>query len=327
MSVEQSISCQCCGNTGTQTFVDNYKNLLPEDEKFFSQMFLLKCQNCAVVSAFPKPNNDAMSNYYGNVYRKKNRPHAIENPEDASPTEWQKSQLSFLTTKTNFSEIAEILDIGPGYGLFLKQVKRDFPTKILGAIEPDVFSSSFLRKNQITCFSSFQELRSQEQKKWDLVFSSHSLEHWISPLEALLEWTSLQPKCIFIEVPNCNFDGEFKDRPYDGPHLWFFTKKSLEILLQRAENYTLVFLDTCGIPIAQDILDMKYVQKKFTQPSLLQKISRLFPRTHKKYSQFISQKSSFTQKESAFFQYGEQNQSCLRALLVHNSHLNILAQK
>ena len=64
------------------------------------------------------------------------------------------------------------------------------------------------------------------------------MEH-LSDINSIFEKFSeiLNPKgYIFFEVPNCSKE-YWQGRPYDGPHLLFYTKKSIEML---AENTVMI---------------------------------------------------------------------------------------
>ena len=65
----------------------------------------------------------------------------------------------------------------------------------------------------------------------------HSLEH-LTDLKIFEKFKKLTKKnsYIFIEVPNCEINEFYKTRPYDSPHLIFFTKKSLEKILLHSQT-------------------------------------------------------------------------------------------
>ena len=61
-------------------------------------------------------------------------------------------------------------------------------------------------------------------------------------------------------MPNCEINEFYKTRPYDSPHLIFFTKKSLEKI---AEKYSLKIVDISYASITlKENFDLMRVSKK-----------------------------------------------------------------
>ena len=61
-------------------------------------------------------------------------------------------------------------------------------------------------------------------------------------------------------MPNCEINEFYKTRPYDSPHLIFFTKKSLEKI---AEKYSLKIVDVSYASITlKENFDLMRVSKK-----------------------------------------------------------------
>jgi len=61
---------------------------------------------------------------------------------------------------------------------------------------------------------------------------------------------------IFFEVPNCPFNDGFLDRPYDSPHLLFFTKQSL-LKITKYFKLKIINLSFKDIDYNVDFLEMK----------------------------------------------------------------------
>ena len=77
-------------------------------------------------------------------------------------------------------------------------------------------------------------------KKFDLIISLHCIEHLpnLNPLFNLKKLLKPNGK-LFIEVPNCPKEKYFAERPFDSPHLIFFTKKSWEKIIKKMSLSTI----------------------------------------------------------------------------------------
>ena len=82
----------------------------------------------------------------------------------------------------------------------------------------------------------------------DMVVISHVLEHVTNPADFLQFATSKLKKggVLFIEVP-CQ---DWKHKPLDEPHLLFFEKKSMQLLLDKL-GFTSIYLAYFGKKISQ----------------------------------------------------------------------------
>ena len=69
-------------------------------------------------------------------------------------------------------------------------------------------------------------------KKFDIIIATHCLEHLTNlKIFNFFKKISHNKTFLFIEVPNNIFNKTFFDRPYDSPHLLFFSKKTFYFAL------------------------------------------------------------------------------------------------
>jgi len=121
--------------------------------------------------------------------------------------------------------VNHVLEFGPGLGFFAKSWKELYPSSIYSVVETDS-----------SCHKSLQALGAQivdapNMGSSDLVVMSHVLEHVSDPV-AFLHSATLglrQGGAVFIEVP-CQ---DWKHKALDEPHVLFFEKKSMQLLLAR----------------------------------------------------------------------------------------------
>ena len=98
-------------------FLDKYKFNVYFYRNYYGNPDIYFCQDCNLSFADPMPNDKKLIEYYTSVYRGKNRPHSIE---DEYPIDILNSRLELLENNDFFSNVKNILEIGPGNGEFGK---------------------------------------------------------------------------------------------------------------------------------------------------------------------------------------------------------------
>ena len=121
-----------------------------------------------------------------------------------------------------------ILEIGPGTGIFAKKWISTYPGSKYYAVETD--SSCYPSLKQIGVNIAKASEVEELGKQFDLVIMSHVLEHVSKPIEFISESTEFLKKdgVVFIEVP-CN---DWQHKPEDEPHLLFFHKKPMKQFME-----------------------------------------------------------------------------------------------
>ena len=167
--------------------------------------------------------------------------------------------LLYLSTFINFKKIKNIFDFGAGTGDLGYLIKKKFGHINLHCSENDKYSLEILNKRG---YRNYKDLN-QINEKFDLIISLHSIEH-LTSLDPIFTLKNLINKqgYFFFEVPNCPFEKNFIRRPYDSPHLIFFTKKSWEKIAE------LISLNLINFSYASYSLDEAFVymaesKKKF----------------------------------------------------------------
>ena len=227
-------TCACKKNSSCRK-IDTFKPLVPEDTEYFGKMDIYFCDECKLIFAAPQPPLEKLDLYYKNVYRRKDRPYYFPNPENQVPKDFEKSQYSYMSQFVDFSQIQSILDLGPGYGLLLREIKKRHKHIKIFAADPDTKSFEHLAKFDINCID-INNLNKENWQEFDLIITSHSLEHFSNPDDffALAKKFCKKDGSIFIEVPNNPIDSDkYCKRPYDAPHLLFFTEPSLSYFIKK----------------------------------------------------------------------------------------------
>jgi hypothetical protein len=223
------MECLICKKTQTVKYLDNYKLEIKEDIKFFENLKIYRCEDCDFSFVDPIPKMDTLNYFYKHIYRSLNRPPywMTNNYEDMRRQYMDDKNLNYLlylTTFINFNEIKNFYDFGPGYGDLGFLIKKKFPNLKLFCTEGDSYCKKILKDRDYTNFENLENINT----KFDLIITLHSLEH-LSDVKIFSKFKDmLNPNgLIFFEVPNCPKE-YFQGRPYDSPHLLFFTSKSIK---------------------------------------------------------------------------------------------------
>ena len=190
------------------------------------------CVNCGFGEAISKPSNTKLREYYENFYWTSYRNKSSKFNEYYLNDRRAIHQVNTIENNTEI-DISEILEVGGADCNTSLYLKKKLNNKYLQIFNCDAHIwKDYCYKNKINYLS--EEELTNSKKKFDLIISSHQLEHVRDIKEALTNFVNHLKKngYIFIEVPNTN--SIYWDLPLsDTPHLYFFTKKSLQNCLEK----------------------------------------------------------------------------------------------
>mgnify|MGYP001276067297 FL=1 len=236
------INCLICNKKEKIKFLDNYKLQFKEDENYFKKAKLYRCDDCDFSFVNPMPNLETLDYFYKNIYSSKTRPPywAKEDYEDQKVHYLEDKNLSYLlylTTLIDFKKIKNVFDFGCSNGDLGHALKIKFSQIDLFCSESDLHCKKILKERGYKNFENLNEIK----QKFDLIIVTHALEH-ITDVNYIFKkfYDFLNPNgYIFFEVPNCPKE-YWNGRPYDGLHLLYYTKKSMEKL---ADIHNLNFIN------------------------------------------------------------------------------------
>ena len=229
------MKCLICEKKESVKLFSNYKLEIKEDEEFFKNLKIYTCEDCHFKFCYPMPEAAKLDYFYKKIYRSNGRPPYLleENYEDQKKHYLDDKNLSYLlyiSTLIDLKKVVNLYDFGSGYGDFGFGLKNKFPNINLYCSESDEFCQKILKERK---YKNFLDLNNIDIK-FDLIVSFHSLEHLTSINDILKKFNSYlnYEGHLFFEVPNCT-EEYWNGRPYDSPHLLFFSKKSLELLAKK----------------------------------------------------------------------------------------------
>jgi 2-polyprenyl-3-methyl-5-hydroxy-6-metoxy-1,4-benzoquinol methylase len=154
-------------------------------------------------------------------------------------------------TITNKKNIKNILDVGCGYGLLSKQLKRSYPKLNFYGIECAKEASQSSRKILKLLRSNIEDIKVIKRKlktqKFDVIIFSDVLEHLYDPVGIVKSYQSFlkQNGTIVVTVPNIanifsrisllfGYFNYSETGVMDKTHIRFFNKQNLKLLAKES---------------------------------------------------------------------------------------------
>jgi SAM-dependent methyltransferase len=244
--LQKKFKCNICENNshsalldlGKQPIVHHLKKLKTDKEyKFpFELVVCKRCKHCQIKN--PIDEKVLYENYY-------------------TPSLWKNApHLDLLIKKSisiyNLENRAEIFDIGANDGSFLNKFKTLGFKKISG-VEPAQDVHELSKKSGLKIYNdyfSYKFLKKIKNKKFDIVFARHVLEH-IHDLNQFLECANRIIKTekhggrggLVIEVPDHSGYIENLDYTFWEEHVNYFTIDSLRRVLNQ-NNFRIIHSET-----------------------------------------------------------------------------------
>ena len=138
-----------------------------------------------------------------------------------------------------------LFEIGSGEGFLLEMYEKNGFN--VSGIEPSKVNIEIINSKlkHSKCENKFVEDLSFSGKKLDVVIISHVLEHLINGKEILANIRNglVDGGILFIEVPNCQHKETLDHSVETQPHMYHFTKQSLQKLLEIA-GFRVLRMDT-----------------------------------------------------------------------------------
>ena len=320
------IDCPICKEDKNVNFRCDYKYEIFEDKKYFDHLDIYKCNNCDFSFANPMPSMSNLDYFYENIYRQVNRPPywVTENDKDLEKRYLEDRNLNYLlylSTLIDLKKVTNIYDYGAGYGDLGYAIKKKFPKVNLFCTEHDNQCKNILKKRGYT-----NDKLENIDKKYDLIITLHSLEH-LTDVDVFKKFNEiLNPGgMVFFEVPNCPQE-YFSGRPYDGPHLLFYTKKSIQSICNKF-NFQVDRIDINSYSFKEDHRYQKESQDRYyriksgkTFDSFKQLIKKFIPNKLIKLRQMIKDANNVDEMNKlGLFTINSDDNCYLRGILKKNN--------
>ena len=235
--------CSCCKST-SKTFLHHvYDHEYHTTEQQFP---LNKCNECGLIYLSPRPNQNALDIIYPISY---NNFHTRVDDE-----------ISYVQKVTNFLQslrlkklihkyfpkrhAIKVLDVGCGDGFILDRIKSTFSDFKTYGVEPNKYAAEWAGKNHDVYCGLIEDYHTQT--KFDLITSSHVIEHVSDPLGFLIKLKSMlnENGILIIDTPNIDclqykIFGKYWGGIHAPRHWTLFSVKTLQETARRAGLETL----------------------------------------------------------------------------------------
>ena len=301
--------CLICNNK--TIFLEKYKFNVKSDVEYLGDNDIYQCRDCNFCFCHPMPKKIKLDEFYQKIYRAYGRPHEYDSIDVKNNYKSFKNldYLNYLEKFLDFNKIHQLFDFGSGTGCLGYLIKKNYEKIKISSAESDDNCKKILKEREYKNYENINEIN----EKFDLITCLHSLEH-LTDLSIIQNFKSLAKKgsYLFLEVPNCEFNSKFKLRPYDSPHLMFFTKESFQKI---AKKYSLEILDIsyCSIPLEENFKNMNYAKKKYENWQR-GKIKNFLKSSLRKFLKRVKIFKTFENKEKKNYQENDKNLSNLRVL-------------
>lgn len=216
---DSNSSCDLCGNKSLEAV---YK---PESSSRGLKVYL--CRGCGLVQSLPR------------VDRAPRRGATISAGADWGNVRYGKGfrtgfHMRWLKEVGRLPEHPAILDVGANRGAFIDAAQLHWPQAHITAVEPDARVIGGYKHNPgVTLLNDRLEDTHLKSESFDLVYSSHTLEHLASPLDALRDHARVlrDDGLLLLEVPNiARIGGEdIVEEWFIDKHLYHFSDATLRL--------------------------------------------------------------------------------------------------
>jgi predicted SAM-dependent methyltransferase len=215
--------CPICGGNETE-IAGPYRNL----HAAFDGLHRAYCRSCEMMFSAPMPSDKSMEEFNATYFDSAHGGLVRSAPAIAFFNAVGKIRGMHLEKFLSIKNLTatSILEIGPGHGFFADNWIRRNPGTSYFGLETDKSCYSSLKSCGVELIDTSSKMPST-----DVVIISHVLEHVTDPVFFLTNVTEglKTGGILFIEVP-CM---DWKYKPLDEPHLLFFDKHPMKILLKR----------------------------------------------------------------------------------------------
>ncbi len=259
-------------------FVKSFSLLVPEKVKIkiltykgevesinlFKGSQIVKCLKCEFQQIWPIPSEADLNMYYEKLYfdNKNVDRAAIKTSSDKKLR--HDYQWELLNKYFSFEMQNKMLEFGAGPASMSYLLKEKYSDLIQFVVEPD---KSFRKYHEVHLKSHcVQDISELNENNFSLIFSSHSFEHVLDPIELLKDFYIKLSKNgkLFIEVPNATKDF-FNNYITDAPHISFFTISVLKKMVEDVGFKTLV-IEEYGLPYSMYPPPIDYPEEEIEKP-------------------------------------------------------------
>ena len=214
---DPNTACDLCGNKSLE--------LAYKPDSSGRALSVYVCRGCGLVQSLPRTD------------RAPRRRATISADADWGNVRYGKGfrvarHMNWLREVGRLPEQPNVLDVGANRGAFIEAAQLEWPDATVTAIEPDArVIDGYKNRDGVTLLQARLEDTDLPAASFDLVYSSHTLEHLASPLDALRDHARvMKPEALLLlEVPNIALIGgeDVVEEWFIDKHLFHFSATTL----------------------------------------------------------------------------------------------------
>lgn len=230
----ENVKCDLCGKTSCKLKYSIKKNLsfgylLPGEEKIgWKEIKIVQCKNCGLLFANPRFSFEEVSEIYTDEYH--------EAHGEQSKLEIYNERLEHIR---KYKTSGNLLDIGCGYGYFLKAASKYFD---VAGLELSPHAVEFIKKNQKIPIINKDFLQAEfDEQSLDVVTLWDVIEHLYDPYSNLMKINKILKKGGIMALRtgdvsslNAKIAGKHWFFYHLIDHVYFFSKDTIIEMLDKA---------------------------------------------------------------------------------------------
>ncbi len=236
-----NIDCPACGS---KDFKSQFNKL---------NFTYVLCQTCRTLFVNPRPSLKALDKFYTKSDSSTFWVEKFFKPvSEARRTKIFRPRAKFIRDRFFKNTLQVVGDIGAGFGIFLEELARFWPSAKMIAIEPSLDMIKICKQKGLEVIPSVLENVTGWDEKFDLLTSFELFEHLYDPSKFLKKaWNLLRPGGYFFltTLNGEGFDIQVlweKSKSIAPPqHLNFFNPDSISLLL-KSQGFAVKDISTPG---------------------------------------------------------------------------------
>jgi 2-polyprenyl-3-methyl-5-hydroxy-6-metoxy-1,4-benzoquinol methylase len=233
---KESLPCPVCDTTKNTVLLNK--------DRYSMGIQTVICEKCALIHVNPRPTEKEMSRFYEENYREFYESIDVPTEEYINNGPFiPRASFVMDVLKPYFENTNSIIDIGCAEGTLLKLVEQNYSEISTTGLEPSKSFGNYAKehlKGEVFV-GTYQEFLAQNPaRKFDVLTTTHVLEHILSPKEFLngIKTFMHDESVLYVEVPNILDD---KVKGIGAVHLG-------HVLSLEPDTLNLL-LETCGFEI------------------------------------------------------------------------------
>lgn len=229
--MQQLSSCNICHGEIQIRYKLCYKDIVDLANEWIQEIAI--CPKCGFIFTANPFDEEQLGNRYKDFSKFEYNDKSYDSSKEEGYKKQSIRQQQFISRNIDLSSINSILEVGAASGCNLS-LYTNLGWDVMG-IEPSPHNCKDAKMYyglDMFCGTFSEFWSTKENKKYDLIFLSHVLEHIVNPKDFIEQCALLNNSYMYIEVPT--FDYKFIDEPFGmfcEEHVDMFTLESLQELM------------------------------------------------------------------------------------------------